>query len=82
MIIIHVNQHHIKANTADDGNRPVYTLKMPGGVTRYARQVKILGPSECIYDGTRLKCGARAWIQTEGPVELVDEMSYQEAKNG
>lgn len=78
--IIHVNRQHIAKNAKDGGNRPVYTVKLPGNRTRYAREVEILGPSKCIYDGAQLKCGARAWIETTGMVRLIDEMSWSEAK--
>lgn len=79
--IIHVNRHHIAANAKDGGNRPVYTVKMPDGRTRYARNVKISGPCVLTYDGSQLNCGARAWIETTAPIELVDEMSFQDARN-
>ena len=67
-------------NARDGGNRPVYTIKQ-GGRTRYARSVRILGPSELIYDGRQLKCGARAWIETDAPLELVDEMTFAQARS-
>lgn len=79
--IIHVNRQHIASNTKDNGNRPVYTIK-ENNKTVYAREVEILGPSKLIYNGNQLKCGARAWIETDSPLVLVDEMNYQEAKNG
>jgi len=77
--IIHVNRQHIAMNAKDGGNRPVYTIKNRG-TTRYAREVKIQGPSRLVYDGRQLKCGARAWIETDADVELVDEMSFAEAR--
>ena len=77
--IIHVNRQHIAMNAKDDGNRPVYTIKS-GSKTRYAREVSILGPSRMVYDGTQLKCGARAWIETDAEIELIDEMSFKEAR--
>jgi hypothetical protein len=77
--IIHVNRSHIAMNAKDGGNRPVYTIKR-GGKTRYAREVEILGPSRMVYSGTRLACGARAWVETDAPVNLVDEMSFSEAR--
>jgi len=79
MTIIHVNRQHIAMNAKDGGNRPVYTIKNRG-TTRYAREVKIQGPSRLVYDGRQLKCGARAWIETDADVELVDEMSFAEAR--
>lgn len=76
--LVHVNQHHIKANAKDGGNRPVYTVKK-GGQTRYAREVVIHGPSRLVYNGNQLSCGARAWLFTESEVELIDEMSFADA---
>lgn len=80
MTIIHVNRQHIGMNAKDGGNRPVYTIKH-NGKTRYAREVNILGPSRLVYDGRQLGCGARAWIETEAELLLVDEMSFKEARN-
>ena len=77
--IIHVNRQHIAMNAKDAGNRPVYTIKI-GSKTRYAREVEILGPSKLIYNGDQLSCGARAWISTEAELNLIDEMSFKEAR--
>jgi len=78
--IIHVNRQHIAMNAKDGKNRPVYTIKV-AGKTRYAREVMIEGPSRLVYDGTQLSCGARAWIETEAELQLIDEMSFREARN-
>lgn len=67
-------------NSKDGKNRPVYTIKM-GGKTRYAREVEILGPSKMVYNGNQLSCGARAWIETNSDVLLIDEMSFTEARH-
>ena len=77
--IIHVNRSHIAKNAKDGGNRPVYTIKT-GGKTRYAREVQIQGPSRMVYDGRQLSCGARAWVETDSELVLIDEMTYAEAK--
>jgi hypothetical protein len=77
--IIHVNRHHIAANKKDDGNRPVYTIKNRGS-TKYAREVVINGPSKLIYDKKGLSCGAKAYIETDAELTLIDEMTYQESK--
>lgn len=77
--IINVNRGHIASNAKDGGNRPVYTIKA-NGQTLYAREVHIKGPSKLVYDGSQLKCGARAWIETEAELELIDEMTFYEAK--
>ena len=78
--IIHVNRQNIAMNARDGKNRPVYTIKN-GRKTRYAREVNILGPSRMVYDGTQLKCGARCWIECDCELILIDEMSFQEARN-
>ena len=77
--IIHVNRQHIAMNAKDGGNRPVYTIKRAGN-TRYGREVVIEGPSRMIYDGRQLRCGARAWLETEASITIIDEMSFQEAR--
>lgn len=80
MTIIHVNRQHIAMNAKDGGNRPVYTIKNMGQTT-YAREVYIDGPSHLVYNGDQLSCGARAWIETDSPLELVDAMSFAEARD-
>jgi hypothetical protein len=66
-------------NAKDGGDRPVYTVK-DGKKTRYARQVLIDGPAMCVYNGDQLACGARAWIETDSPLTLFDEMNFKEAR--
>lgn len=78
--IIHVNRQHIAMNAKDGGDRPVYTIK-EGRSIRYARSVEILGPSTLVYNGSQLACGARAWISTDSDINLIDEMTYAEAKD-
>jgi len=78
--IIHVNRQHIAMNAKDGKNRPVYTIK-DGGKPRYAREVIIDGPSRLVYNGTQLSCGARAWVETDAELQLVDEMTFKEARN-
>lgn len=77
---IHVNQHHIRANAKDGGNRPCFTIKRSTG-TLYARQVEILGPSKVVYDTDGLSCGAKCWIETDASLYMTDVMTYEEAKN-
>ena len=78
--IIHVNRQNIAMNAKDGNNRPVYTIKHKDGKTYYAREVNILGPSKMVYDGRQLSCGARAWIETESELVLIDKMSFKEAR--
>ena len=79
MKIIHVNRQHIAMNAKDGRNRPVYTIK-DKGKTKYAREVIINGPSRLVYNGEQLSCGARAWIETDSEIQLVDEMTFKEAR--
>jgi hypothetical protein len=80
--IIHVNRQHISMNVLDGKNRPVYTIKTSGFRNpRYAREVEIHGISRMVYDGSQLACGARAWIETNSDISLIDEMSFQEARS-
>jgi hypothetical protein len=78
--IIHVNRQNIAMNAKDGILRPVYTIKQ-GSKTKYAREIEILGPSKMVYDGTQLKCGARAWIETDSPLKLIDEMTFKETRS-
>lgn len=77
--IIHVNRQFISLNAKDDKNRPIYTIK-EGKKTTYARQVKILGESKLVYNGDQLSCGARAWIETDAEIQLIDKMTFKEVK--
>lgn len=78
--IIHVNRQFIAMNRKDSGNRPVYTIKT-GRKTTYAREVYILGESKLVYDQEKkLACGARAWIETDSYLKLIDPMTFTEAK--
>lgn len=67
---IHVNQHVIKRNKKTGRSDPVITVKS-GRRNRYARQVKIVGPSRVVYSPDKpLACGARVWIETESEVVI------------
>lgn len=57
----------------------MYTVKRDGK-TRYAREIQIQGPSYLIYDGRKLSCGARAWLETNSPLMLIDECTFLEAR--
>lgn len=71
-VIVHVNQHNIKANAKDGGTRPVFSVKKRGK-TVYGHVVAMNGPSVLVYHPEKpLSCGARAWLVTYGEVE-VDE---------
>jgi len=77
--IIHVNRQHIAMNAKDGGNRPVYTIKT-GKRVRYGREVNLDGKVKLVYNGKQLNCGAKAWIEFEGDIDIVDEMTFKEAR--
>lgn len=77
--IIHVNRHFIQFNKHYKEKLPVYTIKQ-GKQNRYAYGVITTG--SCFFVDPRLtkplRCGAMAWVETHDPVELQDEMTYEE----
>ena len=69
--ICHVNQHNIKANAKDGGNRPVLTVKTYKS-NQYCHEVEFAGPTRVIYSPDKpLSCGARVWIETTGDVNVI-----------
>lgn len=69
--IIHVNQHVIKRNTKTGERDPVLTVKSYKD-NQYAHEVRIGGPCVIRYSPDKpLSCGARVWIETDAPVEVV-----------
>ena len=68
---IHVNQHVVKANAKNGTNDPVLTVKTYKGNT-YANEVRIHGNSVVVYSPDKpLSCGAKVWIETTSPVEVL-----------
>jgi hypothetical protein len=74
--IIHINQHEIKANNKDNGNRPVITCKTYKSNT-YAHEAIIYGQdgkeaARVVYSQNKpLSCGAKAWVETKNKVETI-----------
>lgn len=69
--IIHVNQHIIRANLKKGENNPPVTVRC-GGKTLRGMEITIHGPSKVVYRPEKpLSCGARLWIETYYPVQLV-----------
>lgn len=65
---IHVNQHNIRANKKDGGNRPVMTVKTYKDNIK-CQEVQINGPSKVVYRPDKpLACGATVWIETTSEV--------------
>jgi len=69
---IHINQHIIRSNKKNGANEPVITVKSSLG-NDYAHEVIINEHTKVIYSPDKpLSCGARVWIETTEPVELVE----------
>jgi hypothetical protein len=81
--IIHVNQHHIKANAKGE-SKPVLTCKTYKG-NKYSNEVVILGrdgkeAARIIYSPDKpLSCGAKVWIETYGEVQIDNPIDVKEA---
>lgn len=65
--VIHVNQHAIRRK-----EERCITVKQ-GKTNTYAREVSISGPSRVVFRPDKpLSCGAKVWIETNAPVEIID----------
>jgi hypothetical protein len=67
---IHVNQHHIRANAKDGGNRPVLTVK-DYKQNRKCNEVEFTAGRVVYSPDKPLSCGAKVWIETEQQVKIV-----------
>ena len=71
--VIHVNQHNIRAN-AKGADLPVLTVK-DYKQNRKCNEVIFKGDARIVYSPDKpLPCGAKVWIQTDDPVEIVGEV--------
>ena len=69
--IIHVNQHNIKAN-AKGADKKVLTVKTYKSNTK-CNQVKFTDGIIKYSPDKPLSCGAKVWIETFEPVEIIGE---------
>lgn len=66
--IIHVNQHNLRKNAKDHGDRPVLIARTYKDV-QYGHEIELTGPARVVYRPHKpLSCGARAWIETHSEV--------------
>ena len=66
---IHVNQHNIKAN-AKGADLPVLTVKTYKSNTK-CNEVKFTSGRVIYSPDKPLSCGAKVWIETDDPVEVI-----------
>lgn len=78
MKIIHINKNVIQHNAKHGLSNPVCRVEENGNVT-YCMEVIINGPSRMVYrpDCPRA-CGAKLWIETDAPVEMIGVKPYGE----
>lgn len=71
--IIHVNQLVVRKNKKTGSRDPVLTVKT-GRKNTYASEVEITGKVRVVYRPDKpLSCGATAWLETYGVVEILDK---------
>ena len=69
--IVHVNQHVSKKNQKTGERNPVLTVKTYK-TNVYAHEVVLKGDSKVVYSPDKpLSCGARVWIETQSPVDII-----------
>lgn len=80
--VIHVNRQMIAKNAKlEEPKYPTYIVRR-GNKSIYGYAVKIDGPSVLVDPRKHkpLKCGARAWIETDSKVTVIGSMPYSEVK--
>ena len=69
MTRIHVRRDLIAKDNKEGTRSRVLGVETSGIRKRYGTAVTIDGPSRMVYSpGKPLKCGAKAWLETEAPV--------------
>ena len=69
--IVHVNTNIIQQNQKTSHKKPVITVKQ-GNNNQYGYEVEIPGGCRVVYSPTRpLSCGAKVWIESLYPVNLI-----------
>jgi hypothetical protein len=75
--VIHINQAIINRNKKFKSKEPAITVKTYKS-NRYGTRVKITGPAEVIYcPDNPLPCGAVAWVETNGEVEVFENYAFE-----
>jgi hypothetical protein len=84
--IIHVNQHTIRSNVKHGKQDPVITVKTYKD-NRYAHEAVIKDPASGTVIATvryspnkPLSCGARVWIETHNPVDIIVHHNINEGE--
>jgi len=69
---IHINQHNMRAVLKGATGLPISTTKTYKA-NHKGLNVRIHGPAELVVKmDDPLSCGARAWVETDSPVEIQD----------
>lgn len=74
--IVHINRNIIQHNSKHSTDYPVCRVEADGEVV-YAAEVHFHGPSKMVYSPENPRpCGAKLWLETEEPLDVVDERGY------
>lgn len=76
---IHVNVNVIRYNGKHGTNYPQCRVQ-EGTKAFYCKEVKINGNSILVSPENPLKCGAKVWIETDGPISMIGQTKYSEIR--
>lgn len=77
---LYVNKRNLKLNSQDGLERPLWMVETDNKLS-YAKEVNIIGPSKLVFNGKKLNGnGPLTWLETEGPIELIGEMTEEHMK--
>ena len=77
MYIIHINKNIIQSNAKHGTSNPICRVEdtLQAGVVDYCMEVVIHGPSQLVYRPSKPRpCGAKLWIETMGPIEMIEKV--------
>jgi hypothetical protein len=74
--MIHINQHIIKSNSKTGERKPVITCKTYKD-NIYGYEVDFVNGKVMYSPDKPLSCGAKVWIETTEPVQVLTETGWQ-----
>lgn len=74
--IVHINQHIIKSNNKTGERKPVITCKTYNA-NIYGYEVDFINGKVMYSPDKPLSCGAKVWIETTEPVQVLTESGWQ-----
>lgn len=74
--VIHINQHIIKSNSKTGERNPVITCKTYKD-NKYGHEVNFVNGKVVYKPDDPLGCGAKVWIETFDPVEVLTDNGWE-----